>query len=454
MHSHFVSSLLRQRVVALVVALGVALAAAPAVAEGRLLSLDEALRTARAHQPQLQVARAQARVASARVGEAQAGYLPRVDAQAQYQRSTPNFLLSPMMVHTPLTKGYQANNLLGPGDTVNYYVFGVTATQLLYDFGRASSAVSQARAGVDASQADARAASHTVALNVRLAYYSALAAQQLVQVGEETVRNQQAHVGQIRRFVDGGQRTRFDLSSMELNLANAELALARARNALALAKVRLITAMGTDGQADFEIAEPASQGPDLERTPAEVLARSAEQRRPELARIDAQLRAQKSAARGVRAGYLPTLTAVGNVSGAKVQGFDAGYDWYLGVGLNWNLFGGMLTTRQSEEADAGIDVAAAQRESARQAMRAEIQEQLLGIADAQQRQLVSERAVSTATERLHQAEDRFQTGAGDALDLDDAQVSVANAKAQRVQARYDLAMSRARLRWAVGEDQP
>jgi outer membrane protein TolC len=39
------------------------------------------------------------------------------------------------------------------------------------------------------------------------------------------------------------------LSSMELNLANAELALARARNALALAKVRLITAMGTDGQA-------------------------------------------------------------------------------------------------------------------------------------------------------------------------------------------------------------
>ena len=445
-------SRLPTRAAAALLALAVALAGAPAMAGGHVLSLEDALRTARAQQPQMQAARAQTRAAAARVGEARAGYLPRVDAQAQYQRATANFLLSPMMVHTPLTKGYHANNQLGPGDTVNYYVFGVTATQLIYDFGRVPALIAQSEAGVDASEADARAASQTIALNVRVAYYGALATQQLVQVGEEAVRNQQEHVGQIRRFVDGGQRTRFDLSSVELNLANAELALVRARNALALAKVRLVTATGADGPADFEIVEPASQDSSLDGAPAETLERTALQRRPELAKVDAQLRAQRSAGRAARAGYLPTLTAIGNVAGAKVEGFDAGYDWYVGVGLGWNLFGGMLTTRQSEEADANVDVAAAQRESLRQAIRAEIQEQLLAIADAQQRQAVADRAVSTATERLHQAEDRLQTGAGDALDLDDAQVSLSNAKAQSVQARYDLAIARARLRRAVGEE--
>lgn len=446
------SAPLRRRILGAVLALASALTAGSASAQPKVLSLEDALQSAREHQPQLRAAHAQTREASARVGEARAAYLPRVDAQAQYQRSTTNFLLSPMLVHTPLTKNYQADNQLGLGSTVNYYLFGVTASQLLYDFGRAPALVEKAEAGVDSSHAEARAVSQTVDLNVRVAYFGALAARELVRVGEETVRNQQGHVDQIRRFVSGGQRTRFDLSSAELNLANAEFALVRARNALVLAKIRLSTALGSDGPTDYDLLEPKAWAPGMEGAPADSLARRAEAGRPELARVDAQLRAQRAAGRAARAGYLPTFGAVGSVAGAKVEGFDAGYDWYVGVGLNWNLFAGMLTTRQSQEADAGADAAMAQREVTRQAIRAEIQEQLVAISDAQQRQSVSERAVATAAERLRLAEDRLQAGAGDALDLDDAQITLANARAQSVQARYDIAIARARLARAVGEE--
>jgi outer membrane protein TolC len=38
------------------------------------------------------------------------------------------------------------------------------------------------------------------------------------------------------------------------------------------------------------------------------------------------------------------------------------------------------------------------------------------------------------------------------LDLDDAQIMLTNAKAQSVQARYDLAIARARLARALGQD--
>jgi outer membrane protein TolC len=135
-----------------------------------------------------------------------------------------------------------------------------------------------------------------------------------------------------------------------------------------------------------------------------------------------------------------------------VQGFDAGFDWYVGATLSWNLFNGLLTSRQSEEADAAIEVATAQREAVRLTIRAEIEEQLLASEDAKQRQLVAERAVVTARERLEQAEDRYQTGAGEAIDLDDAQVTLANAESQQVQARYDLAIARARLVRALGTE--
>jgi outer membrane protein len=428
------------------------LAATPALAQGRVLSLEEALQSARVNQPQLRAASAQTRQVAARVGEARAMYLPRVDAQAQYQRSTPNFLLSPMMVHTPLTKSYQAQNELGLGDSVDYYTFGMTATQLIYDFGKASGGIAQVEATEQASQADERVAAQTTATNVRVAYYGVLAAQQLVEVGEDTVRNQQKHAEQVRRFVNAGQRTRFDLSSVELNHSNAQIGLVRARNVLGLAKIRLKTAIGLDGAADFTVVEPNPAESAFERRPAGELIHEAEQHRPELMRADAQLRAQHAGGQAARAGYLPSISALGGVAAAKVEGFGAGYNWFVGVGLNWNLFNGMYTTKQIAEARAGEDLAAAQRENARQAIVADVAEQRLAIDDAQARGELAERTVATATDRLAQAEHRYETGAGDVLDLDDAQIMLTNAKAQSVQARYDLAIARARLARALGQD--
>lgn len=432
--------------------LALSLSATPALAQGRVLSLDEALQLARENQPQLRAAGAQTRQVTARVGEARSVYLPRVDAQAQYQRSTPNFLLSPMMLHTPLTKGYQAQNELGLGDSVDYYTFGIMASQLIYDFGKASGGIAQVEATEQASRADERAAAQTTATNVRVAYYGVLAAQQLVAVGEETVRNQQKHAEQVRRFVNAGQRTRFDLSSVELNHSNAQISLVRARNVLGLAKIRLKTAIGVDSEAGFSVVEPNPAEWVFERRPARELIAEAEQHRPELRRADAQLRAQQAGRKAARAGYLPSLSALGGVAAAKVEGFGAGYNWFVGIGLNWNLFNGLYTTKQNAEARAGEELAAAQRENTRQAIVADVEEQRLAIDDAQARGELAERTVATGTERLAQAEHRYETGAGDVLELDDAQIMLTNAKAQSVQARYDLAIARARLARAMGQE--
>jgi len=433
-------------------ALAVLLSAAPARAQERTISLDEALRIARDNQPALQAARAQARQATARIGEARAAYLPRVDAQTQYQRSTPNFLVSPMLLHTPLVKGYQAQNNLGAGDTVNYYLFGVSASQLIFDFWKTPSLISQAEAIEQASEADERTVAQVTALNVRVSYYGVLAAQQLVMVGEETVRNQQKHVEQVRRFVEAGQRTRFDQSSVELSLANAQLALVRARDALRLVRIRLNTAIGLDAPADYGVVEPPSSPATVEGKPARELIDEAEQHRPEVIRAEAQVEAQRAGGRAALAGYLPSISALGGVSGAKVEGFGPGYDWFVGVGLNWNLLNGLYTTKQVAEAQAGEDAATAQRASVHLAIVADIEEQQLAIADAAARSDLAESTVATATDRLQQAEHRYELGAGDVLELDDAQVAVSNAKALRVQARYDMVTARARLVRALGRD--
>ncbi len=269
-------------------------------------------------------------------------------------------------------------------------------------------------------------------------------------MGEETVKNQGKHVEQVRQFVSAGTRPKIDLRSAELNLADAELGLVRARNGLDLAKLGLNLAMGVEWPIDYDVTTPAIEALSEESQPVEALLTEALRERPELARLDAQVRAQQAGRRVATSGYFPALVAVGNISGTKVADFDWGVNFYVGAGISWNLYGGFLTAHQVEEADAGLAALSAQRDTLRQSIRNEIEQQLLAVAEAKQRLQVGERAVATADERLKLAEGRYQAGAGDIIELDDAQVTQANAQAQKVAATYDLATARARLARALG----
>src|SRR5205814_1489141 len=60
-----------------------------------VLTLAEALATARAHQPQIVAAGAATEAAQARADEALAGVLPQVSGNANFQRSTANFTSRP-----------------------------------------------------------------------------------------------------------------------------------------------------------------------------------------------------------------------------------------------------------------------------------------------------------------------------------------------------------------------
>jgi outer membrane protein len=269
------------------------------------------------------------------------------------------------------------------------------------------------------------------------------------------MKNQNKHVTQIREFVSAGTRPKIDLRSAELNLANAELALVRAKNGVELAKVALNAAMGVEGPIDYDVADPAEQQLPEESRPVTDLLPEALHQRPEMVRADAELRAQVASRRVAKSAYYPAFQAFGNVNGSKVDDTKNGdldwiYNWYVGAGLSWNLYSGSLTTKQVEETEAAEAQVAAQREQTRQSIRSDLEQQLISVSEAKERIRVSDRAVTTADERLKLAEGRYQAGAGDVIELDDAQIAQFNARAARVSAQYDLATARARLLRALG----
>src|SRR4051794_33583522 len=255
----------------------------------RILTLDEAVQTARAHQPQLRGAHASTDAARAIADEARAPLLPQVAASAGYQRGTANFIARPGVSATSAATAGNASS----ATTYDFFSSGITVSQLLYDFGqtsqrwRAQQAFAQSAAELEMS------AVRQLDLTVRATFFGARANKSLVTVAEETVANLQRHLDQTRAFVRAGTRPDIDLFQARSDLATARVALINAHNNYSQSRAQLNEAMGVEGPIEFDVADQSlGPTPGEDGTTNELLA-EALKARPEMASIADQVRGQQ-----------------------------------------------------------------------------------------------------------------------------------------------------------------
>jgi outer membrane protein len=425
----------------MVAALLLSVAFQQAQAPVQLLTLDDAVRAARANAPQLRSARASADAASARAGEARAPLLPQLSGAATWQRSTTNSTL-------PFAPPANA-------DLSGQLSLTATATQTVVDL-PAFARYGAARASARAEEGSARAAELDAVLAARTAFFQARASKELVGVARATLDNQEVHFRQVDAFVQNGLRPPIDLAKSRTDRANAKAQLVSAENSYATARVRLNQAMGIAGPTDYEVAGdpfPAVQGEDRALDP---LLEEALAARPDVAASEAQLTAAERSLAAAQGGYFPKLGLQAGASdvGANGRGGGENLTWnvYLGATLSWSLFQGGLTWTQASEARALVEVQRAQRDLLSQQVRADVDAARLDVLAAQAVLAADREAVESARDQLRLAEARYANGAGSSLELSDAQLARTNAEAQSVQAVYQLAQARARLLRALGRE--
>ena len=258
----------------------------------RVLTLADALRTARARQPQLVQAQAGTRAAAARSDEARSGLLPQLTGTASYSRETANFAPRPGLT---TTAGRPSSSF----DTVNFYSFGGTLSQLIYDFGQTSGRWRAAQASADAQRDTEHATLNQVTLGVETAFFTARAAKDLVGVAHDNLANQDAHLRQIEGFVRAGTRPDIDLAQARTDRANAAVQLINAQNTYDTAKAQLNQAIGVETGFDYDVATDTLPPLDGEEQPLDALLQEALDRRPDYAALQQQARAQELTLRSV-----------------------------------------------------------------------------------------------------------------------------------------------------------
>ena len=404
--------------------------------QGKPLTLEQCTAMALKYHPSLGANQATIEASKARVEQALASYYPQVTFGTTYTYSSANF-------SGATRTGTSSWNFY------DSYALGPSLTQNIYDFGRTANNVTINRETVKASEQDLTTTKQLVVLNLKQAYFSVLQTLRLIQVAEDTVKQMQDHLAQAQGFYQAGTRPKIDVTKAGVDLANVQLALVQARNNYQVAQVTLNNALGLRQDLNFPIEDTLGFKP-MEISREDIL-KAAYEQRPELLQLKAKQRAQEATVKLAQSSYYPILS--GNASylfrGGKIE--DLYWDFLVGATLNIPLFSGFSSPNQVAEARANLRNLQAQEESLKQNIRLEADQAYLSLKLADEQIVVTEKSMAQAQENFELATGRYQVGVGSPLEVTDAEVSLANARANNVTALYNYKTAEAKIEKAMGK---
>ncbi len=423
------------------------LGADPTNSARSVMTLNEAVQTALALQPQLRQYRANTEAAYARADESRSSLLPQLNLTGTYLRTTANFNSRPGALPSTTATATTSESFR----SFNYYTLAASASQLLWDFNLSLDRWRSSRSLAEATYSTELAIRLQTILSVQVAYFNSGARRDLVGVADETLQNQTRHLHQIEGFVRVGTRPEIDLAQARTDEANARYQLITAQNNYETSKAQLNQAIGIEGSTDYDVADETFPAFRQEDEPTDPLLQEALRTRPEFASLDQQVRSQQLIVSSTRGAYLPSigLGASFTENGRALDSLT--WNWSAQLQLQWGVFQGLLTSSQVREARANLVSIQAQRDILRQQVRLEVEQARLAVRGAKAALVAANEALVNARIRLRLAERRYETGVGDVIELGDAQLALTNAASQEVVARFNVSIARAQLLKAIGE---
>ena len=122
----------------------------------------------------------------------------------------------------------------------------------------------------------------------------------------------------------------------------------------------------------------------------------------------------------------------------------------LAVTLNYPLFSGFQTREQVKEASATISSTRYQFTEARRRVRLEVERSAYGVQEAQERLEARKKEREASEENLRLATARYEVGAGDIIEMTDAQAQMVQSDTETINSAFDYAVSHASLLRAMG----
>jgi len=416
---------------------------------GELYTVDTLIEKAIVSSPDLNVSYSSFRASQERSSQADADYLPQVDLYGG--------------------AGYVSVTGIDPttgksGDKKNGTLFSgkLTASQLIYDFGKTGGNMDFYSQESNASYALYNQKIADKVNDVKHDYYDLLRKALLIKVYEENVLLTKQQLTRAERYFTAGIKTKIDVVDAKVRLIEAQIELENAKYDLKLAYVTLDKTIGNvQDSSEGKVFIPqitTSQGI-YETLPHESmsgkeLVQFAFKHRAQLKSYEHKIQAAQSKVRQSSGDYYPGIYVGGdyqyNSVADDLQLYVPEQQWNANINIKWNLFGGMRTVARTQEAKLTLIQEKASLQDAKLRIVEETSNAYIKLLKTDSNVKLSIELVDAAKEKFDQAQQRYEHGLSDYIELQEARQGYINANADLVVNYYEYHISLAALDRAIG----
>jgi outer membrane protein TolC len=423
-------------------------------------SLNRCIETALKQNSDVLVASARARQAAGSALSAWSGIIPSVDAQASYSQTRPDKFSATRVVTfndsttvNGLAKKQEAG-AISASATSNIISIPAIKEKRRRDHLRTSS---------NEDEAETR---NQVVFFVKQQYFTLLKADRLAQVARDTEKLARDEETRAEALFQVGTVAKGDVLKARAHRASTQADRLQAESQAEIEASKLRQLLGLTANERIA-AEPLADAGIVLPDSAEAI-RQAVAVRPRIMSAKATENAARAGLFGARAEHLPkisgnigvdrtkideTITDLGGVPGLPDEIVNTRYatQWRGGVVASMPIFEGLSIEGGVRQAKGAVLEAESQRRQSELDVAVEVQQAWFLLREAVQRIDVQREGLISAEEDYKFSKGRYDLGAGTYLDLLTAEVGLATARQNLIQALADARIAEAGLEFAIGE---
>ncbi len=380
-------------------------------------------------------------------GEAQAAssiLFPQLSFSMSYTRNSP----APFSSFAGAPSGRIRPSLI----SADVYESGLGVNYNIFSF-KTKPTLEISSASIDLAQADVKKVKNELSLQVKLAFYTVLFNQQLVEVAqgaEDVARN---NYETTEKLYKEGKVSHFDVSRAKVRWVNSKTDLIITQNNLNISKENLRAVLSLPADQVLEVSGQFSD--QIVEVDLNTSLQTARTQRPEIFSSDFREKLSKSTIQLEKATRLPSFSLSYNYSwqgGNLYSEPDRYYKTWSFLGkVTLPLFDGFTAKGRIKAAKASWEQSKQQREALLDGINLEVRQAFSSLKAAQERILAQKENVETSQENLRIATERYKLGLLSQLELKDAELSLIESQTNYIKALYDYNLALAALDKAQGK---
>ena len=419
------------------------------------ITFNEAVRTALDQNTEIKRAQAQARQSNVQVRSEWMDFAPDLSVSSDVSRRV----------------GRNFSQVTGDFTTQSTDFFNLTgrSSVTLFNGFENTSSLREAREQAGADQTNLKRTQREVVFSVMDQFIALVESREIVRVRREQVEAQRQRLRQIEQFVEAGSRPVSDLYTAEADLADAEQQLLQGEREREISQTQLIQTLQLDPREayDFQVPDLAEDTVGASRYDLSSLIDEAFQERLDLRVAEAERRAAEQGVRSARSSYYPSLSLSGSygtdwssrglggeVSDDFANQLDVNRGGGISLSLNIPIFDQFNRSSQVESAQVQAQSAEYALQDQRQQVALQVRQSYLDYQNAVQQLEAANKRLRAAEQARTAAQERYELGSADIVELQNAIRDYVDAASQQVRARYNLIFQRKRIDYNVGRLSP